>query len=49
MNADLILFNGQFHTVDRENPSANARPHNSDDAAHQAGTSACGCSERSHA
>ena len=22
MNADLILFNGQFHTVDRENPRA---------------------------
>lgn len=24
MNADLILFNGQFHTVDRENPQATA-------------------------
>ena len=24
MNADLILFNGQFHTVDRENPRATA-------------------------
>lgn len=24
MNADLILFNGQFHTVDRENPRASA-------------------------
>ena len=24
MNADLILFNGQFHTVDRENPLASA-------------------------
>lgn len=24
MNADLILFNGRFHTVDRENPEATA-------------------------
>ena len=24
MNADLILFNGQFHTVDREKPHASA-------------------------
>lgn len=24
MNADLILFNGQFHTVDREKPRASA-------------------------
>lgn len=24
MNADLILFNGQFHTVDRDNPHASA-------------------------
>jgi len=24
MNADLILYNGQFHTVDRENPTAAA-------------------------
>ncbi|MEG0634713.1 MAG: amidohydrolase family protein, partial [Pseudomonas sp.] len=24
MNADLILFNGQLHTVDRENPRATA-------------------------
>jgi hypothetical protein len=24
MNADLILFNGQFHTVDREKPLASA-------------------------
>ncbi len=24
MNADLILFNGQFHTVDRETPRATA-------------------------
>ena len=24
MSADLILFNGQFHTVDRENPRASA-------------------------
>ena len=24
MNADLILFNGRFHTVDRDNPQASA-------------------------
>ena len=24
MNADLILFNGQFNTVDRDNPQASA-------------------------